>query len=116
MIRPNIAAMLVLSLVLSHVLQAQTAYYRHAVFDNNRQPDYYWNSTAQATAPSTLEGKNWRLPVDTSEFLSPPNALRLHWQSNPGGAWASRPIAGDLRRVPQTALASGDAVAGASAR
>jgi hypothetical protein len=87
MIRPHIAALLVLSQVLSHALQAQTAYYRHAVFDNSQQRDYYWNSTAQATAPSTLEGKNWRLPVDTSEFLSPPNALRLHWQSNPGGGW-----------------------------
>jgi len=41
MIRPHIAALLVLSLVLSHALQAQTAHYRHAAFDNSKQPDYY---------------------------------------------------------------------------
>jgi len=78
---------LVLGLVLAQALQGQTAYYRHAVFDNSQQADFYWNSFAQAVAPSTLEGKDWRLPVDTSVFLSPPNALRLHWQSNPGGGW-----------------------------
>ncbi|HET7250108.1 MAG TPA: hypothetical protein VFI79_09700, partial [Gemmatimonadales bacterium] len=85
--RPHTPLLLVLSLVSPYGLRAQTAYYRHAVFDNSLQPDYYWSSTAQATAPSTLEGKNWRLPVDTSHFLSPPNALRLHWQSQPGGGW-----------------------------
>lgn len=85
--RPHTPLLLVLSLVSPSALRAQTAYYRHAVFDNSLQPDYYWSSTAQATAPSTLEGKNWRLPVDTSHFLSPPNALRLHWQSQPGGGW-----------------------------
>src|ERR1043166_6208080 len=69
------------------ILPAQTAYYRHAFFDNSLQRDFYWNSSAVATAPSTLEAKNWRLPVDTNTFLSPPNALRLHWHSAPGGGW-----------------------------
>jgi len=87
MFRPHHAVLLVVSLALPRVLPAQTAYYRHAVFDNSQQADFYWYSFAQAVAPSTLEGKDWRLPVDTSVFLSPPNALRLHWQSNPGGGW-----------------------------
>jgi len=82
--RPLIAT---LALLLPSILPAQTAYYRHAVFDNSQQPDYYWNSSAVATAPSTLEQQNWRLPVETKNFLSPPNALRLHWRSEPGGGW-----------------------------
>ena len=77
----------VLALLVPSILTAQTAYYRHAVFDNSLQRDYYWNSSAAATAPSTLEAQNWRLPVDTQHFLSPPNALRLHWRSAPGGGW-----------------------------
>src|SRR5689334_20434049 len=82
--RPQIATF---ALLLPPILPAQTAYYRHAVFDNSQQPDYYWNSSAVATAPSTLEQQNWRLPVETKNFLSPPNALRLHWRSEPGGGW-----------------------------
>jgi exo beta-1,2-glucooligosaccharide sophorohydrolase (non-reducing end) len=85
--RTHIATLAALSLLLAPALWPQTAYYRHAVFDNSLQPDYYWNSTAQATAPSTLEQQNRRLPVDTTRFLSPPNALRLRWRSQPGGAW-----------------------------
>ncbi|HJP58513.1 MAG TPA: glucoamylase family protein, partial [Gemmatimonadaceae bacterium] len=67
--------------------QAQSGYYRHSFFDNSIERDYYFYSFAQATAPSTVEGKNWRLPVDSVHFLSPPNALRIHWQSMPGGGW-----------------------------
>jgi hypothetical protein len=81
------AAHLVPALLQPAALAAQTAYYRHAVFDNSLQPDYYFHSSAQATAPSTLEQQHWRLPVDATHFLSPPNALRLHWQSQPGGGW-----------------------------
>ncbi len=75
------------ALALAPVLAAQTAYYRHAFFDNSQQADHYWNSSAQATAPSTLEEQHWRLPVETAHFLSPPNALRLSWRSLPGGSW-----------------------------
>src|SRR5262247_2347063 len=74
-------------LLLPPILPAQTAYYRHALFDNSQQRDYDFNSRAVATAPSTLEQQNWRLPVETKTFLSPPNALRLRWRSAPGGGW-----------------------------
>ena len=87
MLRRNVVAAIALGVLVSPSLQAQTDYYRHAIFDNSQQADYYWNSTAQATAPSTLESKHSRLPVETQHFLSPPNALRLQWQSQPGGGW-----------------------------
>src|SRR5262249_53182448 len=80
-------ALTVLALLLATSAQAQTEYYRHSFFDNSLQRDTYYYSFAQATAPSTLEGKSSRLPVDTGHALSPPNALRIHWQSMPGGGW-----------------------------
>jgi len=76
-----------LTLLLATAAHAQTEYYRHSVFDNSLQRDVYYYSSAQATAPSSLEGTHSRLPVDTGHFLSPPNALRIHWQSMPGGGW-----------------------------
>jgi hypothetical protein len=77
----------VLALLLATPAQGQTDYYRHSFFDNSLQRDSYYYSFAQATAPSTLEAQNWKLPVDSIHFLSPPNALRIHWQSKPGGGW-----------------------------
>src|SRR5215472_18770064 len=64
-----------------------TEYYRHVVFDNSLNSDYYSYSWGQASAPSSLEQKNWRLPVETKTFLTPPNAIRVEWQSQPGGGW-----------------------------
>jgi hypothetical protein len=78
---------LLAALAIAPALQAQNAYYRHAFFDNSQQGDYYWNSTAQAASPSTLEQQHRRLPVETRYFLSPPNAIRLQWNSQPGGGW-----------------------------
>lgn len=66
---------------------AQTAYYRHVVFDNSAQQTLYWHSVAVATAPSTLEGIDDKLPVETAVFRTPPNALRVAWRSMPEGAW-----------------------------
>jgi len=97
--RPLIAT---LALLLPSLVTAQTAYYRHAFFDNSLQRDYYFNSSAVATAPSTLEAQNWRLPVETKNFLSPPNALRLHWRSAPGGGWdAEIHLVNFRNRVPE---------------
>src|SRR5438309_9372338 len=64
-----------------------TEYYRHIVFDNSLTPEAYFNSQGMANGPSFLELKNSRLPVERKAFLTPPNALRLQWQSQPGGGW-----------------------------
>jgi len=66
---------------------ANTDYYRHTVFDNSLTSDTYFYSAGTSNGPSFLEQKDWRLPVDTKTFLTPPNALRLQWQSQPGGGW-----------------------------
>ncbi len=67
--------------------RAQSGYYQHVVFDNSQQSDLYWDSSASASEPSTLEQQHWHLPVETHIFRSPPNALRLAWQSQPRGGW-----------------------------
>ena len=36
-----------------------------------------------------MEKIDGRLPVETKIFRTPPNALRVKWQSNPGGVWGA---------------------------
>ena len=62
-------------------------YYRHTFFDNSLNSDYYFYSGASAVAPSVVENKNGRLPVETKTFVTPPNALRIAWESREGGSW-----------------------------
>lgn len=66
---------------------ASTEYYRHVVFDNSLTPDAYFYSQGMANGASFLELKDRRLPVETKTFLTPPNALRLQWQSEADGGW-----------------------------
>src|ERR1700757_473274 len=67
--------------------RANTEYYRHSVFDNSLTSDAYFNSVGRANGPSFLELKNGHIPVETKTFFTPPNALRLQWQSEANGGW-----------------------------
>jgi exo beta-1,2-glucooligosaccharide sophorohydrolase (non-reducing end) len=62
-------------------------YYRHVFFDNSQNAKFYWYSTAQSVTPSLLVDEDSHLPVESRIFLTPPNALRLTWQSQQGGGW-----------------------------
>lgn len=64
-----------------------TEYYRHIVFDNSLTSDSYFYSHAQASSPSSIEQRDGRLPVESRWFITPPNALRLQWQSGESGGW-----------------------------
>ena len=78
-----------------------TDYYRHVVFDNSLTPDAYFYSRGMANGASFLELSGWRLPVETKTFLTPPNALRLQWQSQLGGGWeAEVHLDGHRNRFP----------------
>jgi hypothetical protein len=74
---------------LHHTADAQTDtdYYRHIVFDNSLTPDHYFYSWGQATGGGSIKEEEGRLPVETKTFLTPPNALRVEWESKPGGGW-----------------------------
>jgi hypothetical protein len=71
----------------SAIAFGNTDYYRHVVFDNSLTPDSYFYSHGTGNGASFLELSGSRLPVETKTVLTPPNALRLQWQSQPGGRW-----------------------------
>ena len=79
--------LLLVAFFIPTVVLANDEYYRHTFFDNSLTSDSYFYSSAAALAPSQLEQKNSKLPMDTTTFLTPPNALRLEWQSLEGGNW-----------------------------
>lgn len=77
-------------------------YYRHVIFDNSLTSDAYFSSWGLANGASFLALQNHRLPVESTTFLTPPNALRLEWQSQPGGGWEAEIRVDDFRgRSPE---------------
>ena len=51
-----------------------------------------------------MEQLGQRLPVETKIFLTPPNALRLQWQSEPDGGWIAEVRVANFRnRYPEIA-------------
>ena len=86
----------------SAIAWGDTNYYRHVVFDNSLTPEAYFNSRGMANGSSTLELNGWHLPVETTTFLTPPNALRLQWKSQKGGGWeAEIRVDGHRNRFPE---------------
>ena len=79
-----LAGSLLLFPALSH---ADTTYYRHTFFDNSITHDSYFYSYGKPSAPSRVENINGKLPVESKIFYTPPNALRLSWQSARDGGW-----------------------------
>lgn len=79
---------------------AETAYFERMIFDNSLTPDAYYNSSARASAPSTLRVMAGKLPVEASLFFTGPNALRLEWNSAPAGGWAAEVRVEKLRNRP----------------
>ncbi|HEX4649155.1 MAG TPA: glucoamylase family protein, partial [Steroidobacteraceae bacterium] len=113
-----------LSVLLLSVQPASASeYYRHVIFDNSLTADGYFKSRGTSNGGSYLEIV-WdsRLPVDTTTFMTPPNALRVQWESRPGGGWEAE-VRVELHRnrnpelighnlylwcYARTAIASGD--------
>jgi exo beta-1,2-glucooligosaccharide sophorohydrolase (non-reducing end) len=88
--------------LLPPIVLANTDYYRHTIFDNSLTSDTYFYSQGSSNGPSFLEQKDWRLPVETETFLTPPNAIRLQWESQPGGGWEAEVRVVNFRnRLPE---------------
>ncbi len=75
-------------------------YFNHIVFDNSLTPDSDYYTAGQSVFPSLLEAPAGRLPVEDHVFLSPPNAIRLKWQSVAGGSWDAEVRAVSMRNRP----------------
>ena len=75
------------SLCISFTARADQNYSQQVFFENSLSPDSYFYSAGTISAPSTLKLIDGKLPVETSNFISGPNALELQWQSMPNGGW-----------------------------
>jgi exo beta-1,2-glucooligosaccharide sophorohydrolase (non-reducing end) len=81
---------------------ANTEYYRHTFFDNSLTTDSYFYSSGSVSAPSSLKLQKDKLPIENNIFHTPPNALRLEWQSQPGGSWEAEVHINNFRnRLPE---------------
>ena len=87
LLRAGLAGLLVLAMARGAAAQGPSEYYRHEIFDNSLTPDAYFYSPGSAQAPSRLKLVGNKLPVETRVFRTPPNALRIEWQSQAGGSW-----------------------------
>ena len=80
-------SLLTVAILLPTSLRAADDYYRHVIFDNSLNKDTYYYSHGQANGQSFVEQQNGRLPVETTIFRTPPNAIRIQWQSAPNSGW-----------------------------
>lgn len=67
---------------------ADQNYSQQVFFENSLAPGSYFYSRGRASAPSTLRLIDDRLPIETTSFVSAPNALKLQWESVPNGGWS----------------------------
>ena len=86
---PRATAILLACALAAGATRAQSSYYRHTFFDNGPKDLSYYYSSGNAVAPSTLETRQGKLPLDGTTFFTAPNSLQVAWTSQPGGAWAA---------------------------
>ncbi len=80
-------ALLLLLLCLTVAARADQHYSQEVFFDNSLSADSYPYSRGSASAPSTLKLVDGKLPVETAQSISGPNALELTWNSAFLGGW-----------------------------
>jgi exo beta-1,2-glucooligosaccharide sophorohydrolase (non-reducing end) len=68
--------------------RADQNYSQQVFFENSLSPNDYFYSNGRASAPSSIRLIDGKLPVESAEFVSGPNALSLEWTSQPTGGWA----------------------------
>lgn len=68
---------------------ADQNYSQQVFFDNSLSPRSYFYSSGRASFPSSLKLEGDRLPIETSTFISAPNALSLDWTSQKNGGWVA---------------------------
>jgi hypothetical protein len=71
----------------ARVAHADQNYSQQVFFENSLSPNSYYYSSGTQSAPSALKLIDGKLPVETAEYVSGPNALELQWKSSEGGGW-----------------------------
>lgn len=69
--------------------RADQNYSQQVFFENSLSPGDYFYSSGKAIAPSALKLIDGKLPIETSSFVSGPNALVLQWTSAADGGWVA---------------------------
>lgn len=88
--KPAMLLLLIIGLIaVSTPALADQNYSQQVFFENSASPGYYFYSTGKVAAPSSLKLIDGRLPVETSTFISGPNAIELQWQSTAPGGWSA---------------------------
>lgn len=64
-------------------------YSQQVFFENSLSPGSYFYSAGKVSAPSKLRLIDGKVPVETEQFISGPNALSLEWESMAGGNWTA---------------------------
>jgi hypothetical protein len=82
------AVALIVGLLLSGQCgRADQHFSQEVFFENSVASGSYPYSRGNVSAPSTLRLLDGKLPVETAEYVSGPNALELQWQSMANGGW-----------------------------
>lgn len=79
--------LLICALFFTPIAHADQNYSQQMFFENSLSPGNYFYSVGKASAPSTLTLVNGKLPIETTTFISGPNALELQWESAPQAGW-----------------------------
>jgi hypothetical protein len=87
MIKLPAALLALLFLSLPGPAIADQNFSQQVFFENSLSPGSYFYSLGKVSAPSSLTLVNGRIPIETSAFVSGPNALDLEWQSMTDGGW-----------------------------
>ncbi|WP_263367380.1 glucoamylase family protein [Edaphobacter bradus] len=92
-----LAAFLLGFVSISGTAIADQNYSQQVFFENSTSPDSYYYSSGKVSAPSIVKLVDNKLPIETSHFISGPNALELQWQSMPNGGWTAEIDLNDWR-------------------
>lgn len=68
---------------------ADQNYSQQIFFENSLSPGNYFYSSGRVSPPSALTLIHGKLPIETTDFISGPNALELQWTSAPNGGWSA---------------------------
>lgn len=79
--------LLVLVLLFPALTQAQDSSLKSILFSNGSNAGPYFYSEGSAKNPSNLLLDKNRAVIDTTHFLSPPNAIKMEWYSMDQGDW-----------------------------
>ena len=78
---------LLLALLLLPVATLALGLSDRTAFDNSLSYRSFYYSDVLFVSPSELELVDGKVPTDETHYVSPPNSLRLKWQSQTGGDW-----------------------------